>query len=321
MIEFINKNKNHHDFAFRSYRYATIKTCLADKRATNEMCVNNEIFMFLIDRKFLTIKCFNISVLIMTLSNNVRKIEIKLHDTFSYVLLNFYVFELTKKFSIMTHFKNEMHLIKDLRINVFIEINIMRSKKMKLNFENNSLTIITCESFKASIQIKKRSGIINRSIRVLFKMIISFNVVMFVSIRIKSKSLSKNKNFNFLFKKQKMLNLENEFFAHIVDANLTAVQIRNALSKPCVMSKNLRVSQLIDYAEKKCYLIESKQKHLIIVSNKFDLKSNFNPETILQNETTVYENDSMMQKIAEMIDKYFELFKEISKTMRISFDQ
>ena len=192
---------------------------------------------------------------------------------------------------------------------------------MKLDFENNSLIIITCGSFKVSIQMKKRSGIINRSIRVLFKVIISFNVVMPVPIRIKDRSLPKNRDFSFLFKKLRMLSLEDGFFAHIADANLIAVQIRNASFKSCVMSKNLKVGQLTDYAEKECYLIESKQKHLIIVSNKFDLRSNFNLETVFQNEAIVYENDSMMQKIAEMIDKYFEFFKKIFETMRVSFDQ
>ena len=138
--------------------------------------------MSLINRKFLTVKCFNVLVLIMTSSSNVRKIEIKLHDIFFYVLLNFFVFETTEKSSILTHFIGEMHLMNDFKINVFIEINIMKSKKMKLNFENNSLTIITCESFKVSIQMKKQNKIINRSICVLFKVIISFNVVMSVSI-------------------------------------------------------------------------------------------------------------------------------------------
>ena len=123
---------------------------------------------------------------------------------------------------ILICFNEKIYLMNDFKANVFIDMNIMKLKRMKLNFEENFLIIFICQNFKIQIQIKKRNEMINRFVRVVFKVIIFFNTIMFISIRIKNRFISKNKIYVFQFKIQD-LNFENKFFIHITNANLVTI--------------------------------------------------------------------------------------------------
>lgn len=320
LINFNNKNENDHEFVFRFYRYVTIKTFIDKKTITKIMCINNDTFMSLINRKFFTNKSSQIFIRRMITLNNVRKIEIKLHDRFFYVLLNFYISEkMIDERNVLTHFNKEMHSIDNLKINVFINMNIMKSKRIKLNFEIFFLIISICENFKVSIQIKKRSEIMNQFVRVVFKMIISSYTLMFMSVKIRDKSLSRNKDYIFQLKAMN-LRIENKFFVHITNANFVAIQIRNVFFKFFILFKNFKIDYLIDYAKKEFYMTNSKQRYLIIVSKKIDWRKILTSKTMLQNEIIVYENESTMNQISTMIKIYLQFFKKILDTMLISFD-
>ena len=150
-------------------------------------------------------------------------------------------------------------------------------------------------------------------------MIISSHTVMIVSIQLKDRPSSRNRNYIFQSKKSDM-NFENDFFSYITNANVITIQMRNVFFKSYVVFKNVKIDHLNDYAKKKCFFVDSKQRHLIVMSKKIDLKKIFTTKTMFQNEIIVYENESTMNKISKMIDTYLEFFKEILDTMQISFD-
>ena len=130
-------------------------------------------------------------------------------------------------------------------------------------------------------------------------------------MRIRNKFISKNKNYNFLFKKQRMLKLENKFFAHITNSNLIAMHIKNIFFKFFVILKNLKIDQLKNFFEKKCYLTDSKQRYLTIMIDKIDLKKILQTKTMFQNEVIVYKNEFAVKKIFTMIENYSKFFKII----------
>ena len=142
---------------------------------------------------------------------------------------------------------------------------------------------------------------------------------MIVSIQLKDRPSSRNRNYIFQSKKSDM-NFENDFFSYITNANVITIQMRNVFFKSYVVFKNVKIDHLNDYAKKKCFFVDSKQRHLIVMSKKIDLKKIFTTKTMFQNEIIVYENESTMNKISKMIDTYLEFFKEILDTMQISFD-
>lgn len=94
----------------------------------------------------------------------------------------------TKNNQILIYFKNEIHFVNDLKINVFIEINMVNFEKIKLNFKNNTLIISICKNFQTLIQIKRRNKMINRVVQIIVKTIIFFDINMSISIKMKNKN-------------------------------------------------------------------------------------------------------------------------------------
>ena len=67
-------------------------------------------------------------------------------NTFNYVLLNFYVFDVTKNDKFVTiYFQREIHLIDQLSIKIFIDVDIMMFEQIILNVEKQKLTIKSCD--------------------------------------------------------------------------------------------------------------------------------------------------------------------------------
>ena len=51
-------------------------------------------------------------------------------------------------------------------------------------------------------------------------------------------------------------------FAHIVDANLTLVQAKNATEAPVVLPKNIRLGTVVEYSVDGCYQVSCKSSGL-----------------------------------------------------------
>lgn len=150
------KIRNHHEYVFRAFHYAMIKESLTSNEALNDLCVDNETFMSLMNRKFLRKRLSDIQIHSTVTKTNVRKIDTELHDTSNYVLLNLYLSEEFKKNAALTHFQIKVHLIDDLKTNVLIDMNIMRSEQMTLDFHRKTMIISTCNDFTTSVTIKRK---------------------------------------------------------------------------------------------------------------------------------------------------------------------
>jgi hypothetical protein len=244
---------------------------------------------------------------------NIRGIDDKIHDSFEYALLNFYLSEEFKDNAVLAHFKTEVHLISDLKANVLIEMNIMSSEEMILNFKRKIMIISICDDFETSIFIKRREQSMNRAVRIASQITISAEKVMTISVRIRDDQISRDRDYSFFLKTNKSLESEEEFFAHITKAKITIVQIRNTSNKLYFLLKNYKIDHLKDFAEKKCYLTSSQNRHLVIESTKQAseimkaLKTSISlkfMKTVLSNEVTVYEDESTINRIVTVVNEY-----------------
>ncbi len=165
-----------------------------------------------------------------------------------------------------------------------------------------SITIIRIEKF------------VNHLLLITDKTIVSFHTYMMISIKIREKSLSKT-NYIFNSKEKILLNSQEEFFNHIFTSKSIIVQIKNIFNRLFVIIKNYKIEKLIDYHENECFLISSKNTHLIIVFNKFfnqrvncrELQDTKRRETILSNEIIVYNDKKMIDRITTIMNEYLDV--------------
>ena len=183
----------------------------------------------------------------------VQIINSRQHDNSKYVKLKFYIRDKTiiDKF-VTIHFRREMHVVNDLKIKIFIKMNIIESKIIDVLMSNNILHVENCDVIAfIIIKFKNNNEEINRIIRVITIVIISFHFTIAIIVKFRDKLMSIDRNYFFHFISNVKLESNNEFFVYIVDVNVNVVQIRNVTNKFYIIFRNVKIDKLHDFEEKK----------------------------------------------------------------------
>ncbi len=169
----------------------------------------------------------------------VRDIESNVHETKKYV--NFSIYLSSKNDSTrLIEIHRELHLVKKLKINMFIENDILRSKEIIINVQQKTTIIRSCENLIIEIKIHQRRFFVRRNIINQFVKIIFSEV--YVKISYKMKDLSLNRDFLF----ESFLKIFVFIYAHVIDARTIDVIVRNESAKSMKISKNFK----LDVAQK-----------------------------------------------------------------------
>ena len=175
-----------------------------------------------------------------------------------------------------------------------------------------------------------KKTLVHRLIRTVFQTVISVEAIMTISIKLKKTKLFKNWNYNFFSKNNRQLDSEKKNFAHIIHVKIKTVQIKNVSNKLFIISKNFKIDLFRDYTKKNCFLITSKNRHLIISSaQKLDLKKIFKKsiiknskklfmKTIMLNEITIYENSETIKNKIAITKKTSQIWNSIFKIINFS---
>lgn len=118
----------------------------------NEFCLNINYTMFLIDRKYteqVELKILRTKVLI-----KVREIKFIMYDFSKYVFVNFYLSSRIKNLKkTLTHFMKDVHVINELKVKMFINMNILKLKKIDVLVNKRQIIIINCNDFTTFLTI------------------------------------------------------------------------------------------------------------------------------------------------------------------------
>ena len=163
--------------------------------------------------------------------------------------------------SIIVAITRQIHLINDLKIKIFVDNDIITSKKILLNFDRQKIRIDNCRNLHTLFNIKTRQILsIKKTIRFRFKMTIFLYKTINVSIVIKS--FLSNRDFLFEFTYQRDLNQTKKMFAYIVDVDISFVQIYNETKQFIIVNRHFKLRNVIKYDQNDCYLVNSNDRHL-----------------------------------------------------------
>lgn len=97
-----------------------------------------------------------------TINNiKIKNTKIKIYDCFKYAILDLYIIEKHHEKIAITHVKTKFYLINDFKTKMFINMNILKSKKVIFNFDNKIIIVSTCENMKISISFYRKKKSIN----------------------------------------------------------------------------------------------------------------------------------------------------------------
>lgn len=260
--------KSNVDYSFRSWRYARLHVNLSQNKFTDEFCLNNDTIMSIADRKYVLNQLSDIQICRTDESVRVRDIDTTWHDISKYVMLNFFVFELINiDVSTKAHFRREIHLVNDLTAKILIDVNIIVSKEMIIDVDKQTVAIDNCEVIAKLHVTSRDDSRVDRAIRVLKQLVISSHTHMIISVKIREQILSSNRDYSFNAKKDSRFDVENDFFAHITNAHIVTVQVRNVINQSITISKNAHLDKLQDYdEEEECFFVVFENRHLTVKS-------------------------------------------------------
>ena len=165
IIDFKTSSNVNIEYNFRFWRYVKLLTFLIKNELFQKYCVDNDITMSLTNKNYIKNIISNIIEHKIFEFLRIKNINFVWHNTFNYVLLNFYVFDVTKNDKFVTiHFQYEIYLIDQLSIKIFIDIVIMMFEQMILNVEKQKLTIKNCD-VTIDLNMKIKNFCIDRMIR------------------------------------------------------------------------------------------------------------------------------------------------------------
>ena len=158
---------------------------------TIKFCVDTSCIMFLIDRKYLRKINLNVNVKRTQCSIRIHNIDNKLHNSFEYIKLNFYIVDkLFNEFAIKTHFRHEIYLIDDFRAKVLLKINILEFEQIILDMSKHNMIFSICNNLITIVDFILKSRRIIRAIKSFNQIIISFYFSLIMLIKIREINLS-----------------------------------------------------------------------------------------------------------------------------------
>lgn len=234
-----------------------------------ELCVDTECIMFLIDRQFLKKYRSDLKIQEIQSKITIKNIDAQIHESSQFVILKFLISETKKnKKKCMTRIIRKFHLINDLKIKALIGMNILKPEKMTIDLDRRRLTIDACDELKTSIQITPRKIRVNRAVRIAKQVTIFAFFFQLMQIKLRKTSIFQNRDYSFCPKSDIALKENEEVVASICDANIAAIEVKNATDKSYLISRNLKMRHLQNFDEEKAYQTDSKKHHRATVSFK-----------------------------------------------------
>ena len=190
---------------------------------------------------------------------------------FDYIVINCYFDNylsnsINDRVSTIDKFDAKIHLINDLKINLLFDNNVFIAQRVKINLITQIVQLSNCQNLVASIDtITRKNSNLKRIIRVkqIINVFVNFIVMIFVNYY---DNLSIDKDFLFESQcvQQRLLNINENVFAHIIDALLNDVMIRNINNHIVQLFKKVKLESIVKYTQSNYYNLTLNANFVII---------------------------------------------------------
>ena len=262
MISFnVNSNQDiSTNYYFRKWQYCTAKVSLSKNDDFFFFCIDIEAEITLADEIFFENQSKNVSIRTMTTFITIRNLEINKHQTDKYTIVFMYFEEKNKiDDTVKTVIIREIHLIKNLKINLLIENDIFEFELIDISTSTNIAYIENCDvTISITINVKFRSQHM------------SVHVLRTTSISFKSKRLLKIYNIilserNYFF--ESFVSVNFAIYAHVINSKTKSVLVRNDSEEIITVSRNFRLNTLNEINYFSAYAIDTSNVDLALRSS------------------------------------------------------
>ena len=222
--------------------------------------------MSLIDKAFLYEQCPDVKVQTLSDAINVRGVGNAMHQCNTFAVLDFFIpSKAASGKAVLAQISREVHIVDRLKAKVLIGMDIIRPERMSANINTKLLTIRSCEGTIVPVTITPRpNSKVRRSIQSHNKMTVQPHALIQVPIKIagtlpSGRDLSFQPEYN---SNTSTLRQAGAIYAHVVDANMSFIQVRNNSDIPIVIPRHARLGMVTELKEEGCYAADTKDHKL-----------------------------------------------------------
>lgn len=314
-------------YGFRGWHYATTKVKFTLSGPLHTICLDTGCSMSLIDRSFLTKEIPGAMIRRMASPISVRGIGSMNHNSNEYVVLDIYMPGMDER---TAHIRREVHIVEELPAKMLVGSDIITPEAIIIDMSKKIAIIGSCKGIPVALSVTTRSNQrLYRPILAQKETVISPRSVVAVPIT-HHNDLPADRDF--LFEPQyngvtRRLQQTGAIYAHIVDCNMSHVQVHNASNNAFMIPASTKLGTLIEYDADGCYLVDSDARRTagMAYDKGYGLKrytavplvqastpdSDTTPmETKLPNRVTVYGSTRDMEELVKVVNELPDLWKD-----------
>ena len=235
------------DYEFREWEYARVFATLSFIIESKHICLDTDVNIILVDREFFKRQTSNISIRTMTTSISIRDLDTAQHWFSDYVIIFIYFSNKKNEIVVKIMITREIHLIDNLKINMLIENDLMKSKKIDINVTKETAHIDSCDVIVA-LNVKTFRTIVHTSIHARKTIIVFSHIEIVLSIHFTT--IFANRDFLF---ESKNLNLS--LYVHLTNVEFKNIVVKNDNDKFVHISRNCRVERMTELDFSNAYVI------------------------------------------------------------------
>ena len=133
------------DFEFRNWSYVKKNVSLIENEKKSDVCFDIDVNVTLINAIFFHRQNFEVSIRQMITSLTMRDLNISQHQNSNYAIVSMYFVDVKNDNSIKAFIRREIHLIDNLKINMFIDNDVSVSKNVVLDLVKKQAFIDSCD--------------------------------------------------------------------------------------------------------------------------------------------------------------------------------
>ena len=254
----VNSNQNiDTNYDFRKWQYYIAKVNLSKIEDFFSFCINIEAEITLTDETFFEKQSKNVAIRTMTTFITIRDLEVNKYQTDKYAIVFMYFEEKNKIDDIVkTVIIREIHLIKNLKINLLIENDILEFELIDISTFTNIAYIESCD-VTISIIINVKFRFQHMSVHVLRTTSISFKSKRFLKIH--NIILSER---NYLF--ESFVSVNFAIYAHVINSKTKSVLVQDDNEDIITVSRNFRLNTLNEIIYFSVYAIDTNYVNLAL---------------------------------------------------------
>ena len=243
-------------YAFRGYTYATFTAVIGV--SPFKSCADSGCPMSIIDRKVLLSAFPDVLIKQMLAPISVRGIGDLMHQTSEFANIVISINGRIGDKQVTARLTIEVHIVDSLRANLLVGNDVMVPNDIVLHPGKGQMIIGSCQNAVIDIVTEtKATTPIQRTVRSKQAVTIPPNSIANVPIYFQGHALlPSDRDFLLEPKRLNSLGEAGGVYAHIVDSNMSFVQVRNATSCPTRINSKTKLGKLVEYTEQGCYLVD-----------------------------------------------------------------